>query len=427
MSDEKFIIQGLNGAKTLSGSVRIGGAKNAVLKALAATVLFKGSITLNNIPGIEDVRRIQELLVDLGASISGEKNIVVDPTHIHSSVLTPKISRCVRASIVLTGPLLGRLGEVAFPHPGGCVIGGRPIDLFLDGFARMGASVSMKEEMYHVRARDGLVGAELFFKNQSVTGTETFMMAGVLARGITVLKNAALEPEITHLAKFLNTCGARISGAGTPTIHIEGTGLLQSHGEPYETITDRIEAGSFLILGALAARDITLTHCNPDHLEALIYALRTAGVPIETGVDTISIKDNTNRNDTFTAVDIKTHEYPGFPTDLQAPMTVFLTQASGDSRVFETIFERRLHYTEDISRMGANITMMDPHRILIQGPKGLRGQELESPDLRAGLAFVIAAIIARGESVIHNVYNIDRGYERLEKRLTDIGVSIRRA
>jgi len=420
-----FIIKGLGGERSLEGTVSVTGAKNAALKAIAATVLFRDTVTLTNIPHINDVERMFDLLKDMGAEIANPKKgtHTVFLPRTFSSDLTPAIAKKMRASVVVTGPILARFGKVSFPHPGGCVIGARPLDLFVDGFEKMGATVTVKDEKYMVEAKKGLKGAEFFLKNQSVTVTETFMMAAVLAKGTTIMKNAAMEPEIAELANFLNTCGAKISGAGTPTITIKGGKLLSGKSCVYKTMPDRIEAGSFLVLGALAARELRITNCNPLHLESPIELLRNAGVKIETKKTEIIVRAPAY----IQAMDIKTHEYPGFPTDLQAPMTVLLTQAEGESKVFETIFEGRLNYTESLAAMGAKITMMDPHRILVRGKSDLRGRKLMSPDLRAGLAFVIAAIIAKGDSVIHNVdITIDRGYEDIDNRLRAIGVTIER-
>lgn len=431
-----FVIKGFGGERKLSGKVSITGAKNAALKAIASTVLFRDTVTLTNIPEINDTFRMFDLLKDMGADVvevygrAANKLIrkhgvyTVSIPRGFATELSPGIAKRMRSSIVLTGPVLARYGKVSFPHPGGCVIGARPLDLFVDGFEKMGAKVSVKEDSYVVEAKDGLKGAEFFLKNQSVTVTETFMMAGVLAKGSTIIKNAAMEPEIADLAQFLNKCGAKIVGAGTPTITIKGGKLLTGARKPYKTMPDRIEAGSFLVLGALASRELHITNCNPAHLESPIELLRSAGVSIETKKTEIIVRAPSK----IRAVDVKTHEYPGFPTDLQAPMTVLLTQAEGESKVFETIFEGRLNYTESLSAMGASITMMDPHRVIVHGKSELRGRKLMSPDLRAGLAFVIAAVVAKGESVIHNVdTTIDRGYEDIENRLRAIGVEIERA
>jgi len=426
---DKFYIKGLNGKRVLNGEIRVNGAKNAVLKAMAATVLFKDKVELKNIPEIEDVGRMSDLLSELGADVKRKRRNVMefDSRKLRNGDFSSEISKKLRASIVLTGPLLARLGKISFPHPGGCVIGARPIDLFINGFKKMGAGVKKSGDRYIIETKNGkLIGAEIFFKNQSVTATETFMMAGVLAKGKTVLKNCALEPEIKHLADFLNSCGAKIEGAGTPTIKITGGSILTAGKNIYITPPDRIEAGSFLILGALLAKKLKITDCKPAHLDSLIAILKESGVKIKSGKNFLEVGETNSKKISLKAIDVKTHEYPGFPTDLQAPMTVLLTQAIGESMVFETIFEGRLNYTEELVRVGADIKAMDPHRVIVKGPSSLHGRDMESPDLRAGLAFVIAAIVAKGDSFIHNVYNIDRGYEKVEERLRRIGVDIKR-
>ena len=290
----------------------------------------------------------------------------------------------------------------------------------------MGAIVEEREgDQFTVRAESGLTGARIAFPFISVTATETLMLASVLAKGTTVLENAAMEPEIPSLANYLNACGAKISGAGTSTITIEGTGLLKAQGKPYVTPPDRIEAGSFLLFGALAAEELRITNCEPAHVGALIATLRRAGVSIDTEDSTIIVRGS-GSNDQYKNVSVRTHEYPGFPTDLQAPMAVFMTAASGEATLLETIFDGRFRYTDDLIRMGADITVMNPHKILIHGPKKLLGTEMEGPDLRAGLAYILAATIAEGKSVVSNAYVIDRGYEKIEERLAKIGVSIKR-
>jgi UDP-N-acetylglucosamine 1-carboxyvinyltransferase len=421
-----FRVKGQDGEKTLEGMLPVFGAKNAVLPAMAASILFEDELTLQNVPGIEDVERMRELLTALGILIEREEHRCRLRAGSTLETTFPKESaERLRASIVATGPVLARFGSVTFPHPGGDVIGPRPIDLFLLGFQKMGASVTSHSREYQVLVHEKLRGADIFLPIVSVTATETLLMAATLARGTTVLKNAAMEPEIVGLADFLNTCGARISGAGTPTVTIEGGGLLHANGKPYTTPPDRIEAGSFLILGALAAKELDIVDCEPEHIAMLIDILERSGVLIERERTRIRVRGN-GQNKRYKAVSVRTHEYPGFATDLQAPMTVFLTQATGEATIFETIFEGRLNYTEDLVKMGADITIFDPHRALVRGPRELRGRTLESPDIRAGLAFVMAAIVAKGESVINNVYHIDRGYEHIEKRLAAVGAPIER-
>ncbi len=422
--NDTFIVKGLNGARKIKGTLSVNGSKNDALQALPAALLFQAPLTLTNVPEIEDIERLSTLLAGLGIAVVREqKTLTLDASRLHSAALDPEIAKKLRASIILTGPLLARMGEVHFPHPGGCVIGERPIDLFLDGFAKMGARITTRAGMYHLTTPDGhLHGAEIFFRNQTVTATECFLLAGVLAPGRTILKNCAMEPEIGSLGACLVAHGAKIKGLGGSTITIDGGSLLHSPNPSYEIIPDRIEAGSFLILGALIAQKLTITHCEPEHLEALISLLRTAGAKIEIGKRQVIIRATSNQ--TYRAVNVITHEYPGFPTDLQALMSVFLTQTKGESRIFETIFEGRLGHLETLARMGANTNIHNQHQATIVGPTPLTGKTVTSPDLRAGLAYLLAGLIAKGQTVIHNVHYIDRGYEQIDKRLGEIGLDI---
>lgn len=337
----------------------------------------------------------------------------------------------MRSSVVLTGPLLARFGKVSFPAPGGCVIGARPVDLFIEAYKKMGASVDLKNDTYYISAKEGkLESSEIFFNVQTVGGTETLMMAAVLAQGKTILKNCAMEPEIVSVAEYLNSCGANIKGAGTSTIEITGGSLLESKGKAYVTLPDRIEAGSFLLLGALCADNLKIKNCNPLHLESTISLLKESGVPISVTENSIEIKDNAKiKNSDLKSFNIRTHEYPGFPTDLQAPMVTFLTQVSGESMVFETIYEGRFKFTQNLTKLGAEITTMNPREILIHGNailKSIENETLDAYDIRAGFATVMAALIAKGSSTINNIYYIDRGYESLETRLSAIGANITR-
>lgn len=423
MNSNSFKVVGLDGKKKLTGTISVSGAKNAALKIMASSILFSDHIELLNVPEIEDVNRIGELLEGLGMKIESSKNKrkIILPKKLKSDLLDGP-ARATRSSIVLTGPLLARTGRVSFPNPGGCSFGDRPIDLFIEGFQKMGAVLTSEKETYIASAPNGLKGMEFFFKVQSHTGTETLMMAATLAKGKTVLKNCALEPEVKSLADFLNSCGANIKGAGTSTITIVGGEVLSSKKNVYETMPDRIEAGSFMILGALAGEKITIKNCNPEHLEIAIEILRTAGAKVEIGKSEITVYGMPD----LKSVNVRTHEYPGLATDLQAPMAIFLTQAKGESALFETIYEGRLGYVTSLISMGANIKPQDSHRVLISGPTPLVGKNLRAPDLRAGFAFVMAAIIAKGESIIENAYVIDRGYENLIERLGAIGVNIKR-
>jgi UDP-N-acetylglucosamine 1-carboxyvinyltransferase len=420
--DEALLIEG---GATLEGEIDVRGAKNHILKVMASSLLFDGPIEIENVPLIEDVFRMSELLKNLGIFVrkKGERNLVIDSTNLNNYILEPDISKKFRASIVVVGPLISRLKKAIFPYPGGCVIGKRPIDLFLEGWRKLGVKIkAISNDEFELEAKN-MKGTNLFFRVSSVTATEALMMSAVLLKGKTTLYNAAMEPEIVALAEFLNSSGARIFGAGTPTIVIEGTnGKLLRQKEPCKIIPDRIEAGSFLIIGALAGKNILVKNCIPSHMQALICSLRDSGVKLRIGEDWIEV----SRPKVIRPVDIKTKEYPGFPTDLQAPFSVFLTQAKGSSSVFETIFENRFAYVEDINRMGANIVLAHPQRIIINGPTPLRGRDIETPDLRAGLAFLGAALIASGKTILRNVYQIDRGYETIEKRLLPLGANIKR-
>ncbi len=431
-TQEVFNVTGLNGKKSLSGSIPVAGAKNHILPLLASTVLFETPVRFSNVPDITDIDHMATLLTHAGAHVTrGEHTIEVLPEKISNGVFDTATAHKLRASIILTGPLLSRLGSISFPSPGGCVIGKRPIDLFLNGYADMGATIEDHNgESFTITAPKGLSGCEIFFRLQSVTATETLLMAAVVGHGVTVLKNVALEPEVTELARFLKSCGANIEGIGTMTLSVQGTNgklLSQAAGESYRVIPDRIETGSYMVLGALCAENLEITGCNPSHLELPIRILQECGVPIETTESTIRIVNNTKNNKEFVSGSIRTHEYPGFPTDLQAPFTVFFTQTSGESVVEEMIFEGRLGYTKDLVYMGASVDIAHPHRATIKGPSKLSSRELYTPDLRAGLAYIIAACVAKGVSRVHNVHFIDRGYEQCEQKLRSIGVAIERA
>ncbi len=417
----RFIVKGLAGKKKLSGELAVKGAKNSVLKALAASLLFDDGCELEDVPLIDDVLKMSELLSDIGVIIkqNGEKSFFLKTPKNLKTDLCEGIAKSFRSSILLTGPLLAREGRVSFPHPGGCVIGKRPIDVFLEGFERMGAKINVDKNGYVIEAKK-LSAIDNFFKVPSVTGTETLILTAVLIKGTTRLFNCACEPEIVSLVDFLNDAGADIRGGGTHTVVINGGKKLKR--AVFKTPPDRIEAGSFAVIAALCGRNMKVTHCDPSKMRAIIHALQNAGVFVRAGQSWIQI----DAPKKLKAVDIKTHEYPGFPTDLQSPFMVFLTQAQGKSLVFETVFEGRLNYVHDLVRMGADIVLCDPHRAIVSGPAGLRGREMESPDLRAGLAFLIAALTAEGNSIIHNINNIDRGYEKIEDRLNAVGADILR-
>ncbi|MFA7662293.1 MAG: UDP-N-acetylglucosamine 1-carboxyvinyltransferase [Patescibacteria group bacterium] len=417
----KYIILG---KQPLAGEIDIKGAKNSVLKIIPVAILSTQKIKITNIPEIEDTEKSLSLIESLGGIVTRDGNTAtIDTSKINNTELKSDLAKKFRASIMFVGPILARFGEVKFSHPGGCVIGAgsRPIDLFIEGFEALGAKVEYNEDegFYHIQA-EKLIGCDYFFSTISVTGTEALMMTAVLAKGKTTLKNCAMEPEIEALANYLNSCGAKISGAGTPIITIEGVDKI-SAGE-FEVIPDRIEAGSIAILAAATNSEIRINKCNPDHIESLLNIFDKIGIKYEKGADWIQMK----KTDKFLAYGIKTHEYPGFPTDLQSPYTVFMTQAQGSSLIHETIYDRRLFYVDMLSQMGADITICDPHRVVVNGPTKLYAKKLISPDLRAGMAMIIAGLIAEGETEIDNIYQIDRGYEKIDERLNKLGAKIQK-
>lgn len=413
--NERFII---NGRKKLEGKIAVYSAKNAALKILAASILTSKPVEIANLPQIEDINRMKELLADLGVK---NNNDIFDCSRLKNSKLNYEIADRFRASIVLTGPLLARTGKASFPHPGGCTLGKRPIDFFIDGFKALGASVKRTGANFTATAKNKkLTGNKFVFPMISVTGTETLMMAAVLAEGKTVLKNTACEPEIENLAAFLNSIGAKISGAGTPEIKIEGVKSLK--GGKWAGMPDRIEAGTFIILGMATNSNIKVENCDTSHLDVLLTMLEKAGANLEIGKNYVIVKPSKK----LKSVDITTREYPGFATDLQAPFTVLMTQAEGMSLIHETIYNGRLFYTDILNQMGADITMADPHRVIVRGPAPLFGKRIYSPDIRAGMALLIAALVAKGQSVIDNVYQIDRGYYKIDERLKTLGADIKR-
>lgn len=415
----KFVIKRSN---NIHGEIAVRGAKNHALKVLAAAILSEEDIKITNLPQIEDIKRKEELLEMIGVDIKRQKDgIILNAKKIKTTKLDPEKSSTIRTSIVLAAALLSRFGKVSFYHPGGCVLGKRPIDIFLEGFQELGAELSYKNDMITFTAKGGrMAGGEFFFRRLSVTGTEALILAATLAKGKTILKNAALEPEIVALAEFLNSCGAKIKGAGTPTIEIQGVDKIK--GGSCEIIPDRIEMGTFVILGVLHKAKLKITHCQPDLIEALLERLEKAGAKFKIGKDFIECLPFKNLEN----ADIITHEYPGFATDVQPPYTVLMTQAKGISLIHDPVFEGRLFFTDSLVQMGANIIICDPHRIVVQGPTELSGKKLASPDIRAGIALVLAGSIAEGETIIDNIYQIDRGYEEIDKRLRSIGVNIKR-
>ncbi len=410
----------ITGGAKLNGEIEVKGAKNAALKAVAAALLSREKWTITNFPFIEDTNRILEMVEDLGVSVEiGKNRVEIKADKIAKSKLDDKLAKKLRASIVLAGPILARMGKVEMIYPGGCVIGKRPIDMFLEGFQKLGATIRWRNDHFVISAKK-LKGANIFFPRVTVTGTETMMMAAVLAEGETFLYNAAMEPEIPMLAEFLNKCGAKITGAGTSTIKIKG--VKKVRGGELKLIPDRIETGTFVILGALAGGKIKIKKCNPEHIRALLVNLEKAGVKIEEKKNELTVWGSRN----LKSVNASTHEYPGLATDLQPPFTLLTTQAKGTSLIHDSIFDGRLMFTDILNLMGADIVMNDPHRATIHGPTKLSGRKIASPDLRAGITLVLAGLIAKGETRIENIYQIDRGYEKIEERLRSLGADIKR-
>ena len=418
-SHETFIIQG---GGELTGEIKVNGAKNAALKILAASLLSTEPCIITNLPDIEDVHRMMELLESIGVKITAnDQATIVETRHAAAGPFDKKLVESIRASILLAGPLLARHGEVTMPHPGGDKIGQRPIDIFLDGFRALGVEVEEHDRSYRLTCKK-LRGGEIILHRVSVTVTEEMIMTAVLAEGTTIIKNAAMEPEITALADYLNQQGARINGAGTPTVKIEG--VKKIGGGAYTIIPDRIEAGTLVILGLLTNSAITVSRCQPSHLESLCWHLKKAGAILDTGSDFIA----TRRHKLLKAQSVITHEYPGFVTDLQPPYTVLMTQAEGPAIIHDPIHQGgRLFYTDLLNSMGANIIMCDPYRVVVNGPTELRGRYLTSPDIRAGMALILAGLAAVGATVIDNVYQVDRGYEQIVERLSSLGARITRS
>jgi UDP-N-acetylglucosamine 1-carboxyvinyltransferase len=423
---DSFVVRGLGGVAGLSGEVMVGGAKNAALPIMAASLLVEGEAKLSNVPDIADVRSMITLVEKLGGFTTFKDGVLsIRPKDADGTVIDDEIGKRMRASILLVAAVLARAGTVTFPHPGGCVLGSRPIDVFVEGFKALGAEFTETGETYTLSAPKGLSGGTIFFRVMSVTGTEALMIAATRATAPITLHNCAMEPEVVAAAEFLNASGARIAGAGTPTITIVPTSL-QSPVSSFQIIPDRIEAGSFLILGALAgnppAGGITIRGADPAHLASVTETLRDMGVMVEIQKDVIRV----NRPETLRPAEVRTHEYPGFPTDLQAPMSVLQTQADGESSILETVFDARLNYAAELVRMGADMSVVNPHKAIIKGPTPLKARDIMGPDIRAGLAFLLAAAIAEGDSTIGNAHLIDRGYEKIEEKLSALGLLIKR-
>lgn len=412
---EKFIV---TGEVQLDGRVKVNGAKNATLPLMAATLLCSGVSVIHGVPNLRDIRMMQDILTLLGAKIRREEStLVIDTSNVSKADIPEHLMREMRASVFLMGPLLGRFRKVRLFYPGGCAIGPRPIDLHLKALERIGATVKDSCGLIEAEATE-LAGGEIHFDFPSVGATENAMMAAAVATGTTVIRNAAREPEVVDLQNFLNKMGANIAGAGSDTVRIYGVSRLTP--AEHQVIPDRIEAGTFLLAGTITRSDIVVENIIPEQLFAVTDKLQEIGVKITTGPNYVRVRAGELRG-----VDIKTLPYPGFPTDLQAPMLAMLTVAKGTSIISETIFENRFKHVDELTRMGAKIKV-EGRTSIIRGVSKLTGAIVAAHDLRAGAAMVLAALAAEGVSEIENVFHIDRGYEGLEKKLQSIGATIMR-
>jgi len=415
---DKFVIAG---GTALTGSIPVNGSKNSALPALAAALLTEEPVTLHRVPRVRDIRTMERLLVDIGSNIGGEGETVrLETRRIASPEAPYELVKTMRASSLVLGPLVARCGRARVSLPGGCAIGARPINLHIFGLEQLGATIHQAHGYIEAEARGGLRGAQVLFDRITVTGTEDLLMAAVLAKGETVLRNAAREPEVADLAALLVKMGARIEGAGTSVIRIQGVERLS--GAEHTIIPDRIEAGTFLVAGAITGGDLTVTGCIPEHVSALVSKLQQVGASVTQPDDTTL---RVSRGGPLRSVDMTTEEYPGFATDLQAQYMALMTQAEGIAIVVETIFENRFMHAQELARMGANIRI-DGKQAMIAGPRKLTGAGVIASDLRASASLVLGALVAQGETVIDRVYHIDRGYEKIETKLAAVGARIRR-
>jgi UDP-N-acetylglucosamine 1-carboxyvinyltransferase len=411
----------INGGRQLKGEVFISGAKNAALPLIASSILVDGVSTFENVPRLKDIASILMLLEDLGASCEFEgHSFTVDGSGIDKIEAEYELVRKMRASILVLGPLVARFGRAKVSMPGGCAIGARPVNMHLSGLEALGATISIAGGYIEATAEGGLVGNEIYFDIPTVTGTENLMMAAVLAKGQTTLRNAAREPEIVCLADALNRMGANIRGAGTPIITIDGVSLL--HGATCRVIPDRIETGTFMVAAAATMGDVVIRDCVPDHLGGVISKLKATGAIVDIFEDRIHIKGR----EIIKNIDIKTLPYPGFPTDMQAQFMALMTIAQGSSMIHESIFENRFIHANELLRMGADIKITGGNIANVRGVSYLQGAPVMASDLRASASLVIAGLIAQGTTVISRVYHMDRGYETIEKKFEGLGADIKR-
>ena len=415
---DKLII---SGGRPLQGEIRVSGAKNAALPILAATLLAEGPVRVGNIPHLHDITVTMELLGQMGVSLVVDErmNIEVDCNGIHEFFAPYDLVKTMRASILVLGPMLSRFGRAVVSLPGGCAIGSRPVDQHIEGLIKMGAEVETEGGYIRARAKR-LKGARLVLDLVTVTGTENLMMAATLAEGTTTIENAAREPEVVDLATCLNAMGARISGAGTDAITIEGVRCLQ--GTHYDVLPDRIESGTFLVAAALTGGQVKIKDARPATMDAVIEKLRETGAEITVGEDWVALDMHGRRPE---AVDIKTSPYPAFPTDMQAQFTALNAVSDGTAVISETVFENRFMHVHELRRMGANIRL-EGNTAITRGVPALKAAPVMATDLRASASLVLAGLVAEGDTVVDRIYHIDRGYESIEEKLTKLGAGIRR-
>lgn len=415
---DKLII---TGGTPLSGEIRISGAKNAALPIIVSTLLSDEPVLIRNIPHLHDITTTMELLGRMGVSLTMDEkmDVEVNPTTINSYVAPYELVKTMRASILVLGPLLARFGEAEVSLPGGCAIGARPVNLHIHGLELMGADISVENGYIKAKCKR-LKGAKIVLDVVTVTGTENLMMAACLAEGTTILENAAREPEVVDLAGCLNAMGAKVSGAGTDTITIEG--VERMHGATYDILPDRIETGTYLVAAAVTGGSVKLKDTDPTLLDAVISKLEEAGAEIETGEDWISLDMKGKR---AKGIDIRTAPYPAFPTDMQAQFSILNAVAEGSSSITETIFENRFMHVQELKRMGADVEV-NGNTALIRGVEKLKSAPVMATDLRASASLVIAGLVADGDTVVERIYHIDRGYECIEEKLQQLGATIRR-
>ena len=417
---DKLVVRGGN---PLVGAVRVSGAKNAALPAMAAALLTEETVILENIPQVRDIVTERNLLTAMGAEVElgygrAQHRTTISCRNLVNPEASYDLVKTMRASTLVLGPLLARMGHARVSLPGGCAIGARPIDLHLKGLEELGASITQEHGYIEARA-ERLKGARIVFEKITVTGTEDLLMAATLADGETLLENCACEPEVVDLAALLIKMGARIEGAGTRTIRVKGVEKL--NGARHRIIPDRIEAGTFVVAATLTGGDVVVANCDPRHLGALVSKLDECGVKVVNGADSVHVVSS----GPLKSADVVTEEFPGFPTDMQAQYMALATQAEGTSTITENIFENRFTHAHELVRMGANIKV-EGHRAVVRGRTALSGAAVLASDLRASASLVLAALVADGETIIDRVYHIDRGYERIEEKLRSVGAQIRR-